>query len=279
MGTVDIGVRLRSNREALGLSLEDLARRTRVQPRILDAIERNDLARIPPRPYGRGFIKAYAREVGLDSEETVRDYFAQFPPAVSDTVEVRQPEPWPRQTSWIVPAAGLMVAALVLAAVAQGGRTGRDDDGEPAAVGTSGSRAAPAAALPEQAPAIGRAERGFAGSGEARNPPGARGPASQDTHVIPRDEPGLSIVLLADRQCWVAATADGTRVLYELLQPGARHTIQADREVTLRAGDAGALRLGVNGANAEVFGRDGQVRTARITAPDTTTGRGDRRVG
>lgn len=243
MGTPDVGARLRSSRQAHRLSIEDLAQRTRVQPRIIEAIERNDLAHIPPKPYGRGFIRAYAQEVGLDPDAAVREYFGQFPPAEPALVPAPEPDPWPRQWSWILPASALLVAALVLAAIAQGGRPpapGAADVPEP--VGTAG-RGEGAGAIPERTPAPGRV----------------------DPVPAARDEAGLSVMLVADRVCWVAATADGTRVLYELLEPGARHTIEADREVTVRAGDAGALRLGVNGGQPEIFGRDGQVRTARFT--------------
>ena len=64
---MDIGTQLRNAREARGLTLDALSRSTRVQPRILSAIEQNDSMRLPPRPYGRGFVRAYASEVGLDS--------------------------------------------------------------------------------------------------------------------------------------------------------------------------------------------------------------------
>ena len=78
---MDVGAHLRSSREAQGISLALLAARTRVQPRILTAIETNDLGGIPPKPYGRGFVRAYARELGLDPDRVVHDYFGQFPSA------------------------------------------------------------------------------------------------------------------------------------------------------------------------------------------------------
>ena len=75
---MDTGARLREAREARGLTVDALARITRVPPRLLSAIERNELTVIPPRPYGRGFVRAYAAEVGLDPDEIVREYFGRF---------------------------------------------------------------------------------------------------------------------------------------------------------------------------------------------------------
>ena len=76
---MDIGAQLRSAREGKGLSIGTVAERTRVPVRTLAAIERNDQSALPPHPFGRGFVRAYAEEVDLDSDRLVREYFAQFP--------------------------------------------------------------------------------------------------------------------------------------------------------------------------------------------------------
>ena len=243
MDTGNIGAQLRSSREALGLSLASLAQRTRVQPRIISAIEQNDLASIPPKPYGRGFIRSYAREVGLDPDLTVRDYFAQFGPAVIAPAQTHNqpPEPWPARQTWLAPAAAMIAVILVSAAVFRGNATDATDSSVAAPVGTSGASAF-----------------------QTPRPDGAIGTTPEPENP----EAGIGLVIVADRECWVTVTADGERVLYQLLQPGARHTIRANREITLRAGDAGALRLTVNGHDTGAFGARGQVRTARIS-PDT----------
>src|SRR3982751_598698 len=87
---MSIGAQLRASRETRGLTVDAVARATRVQPRILAAIERDDVAGVPPRPFGRGFVKAYALEMGLDGDQVTRDYFAQFapPPPVPDEIAI-----------------------------------------------------------------------------------------------------------------------------------------------------------------------------------------------
>lgn len=254
MDTGDIGVQLRSAREALGLSLAAVAQRTRVQPRIISAIEHNDLAAIPPRPYGRGFIRLYAREVGLDPEQTVHDYFAQFESTAPALEERRpEPEPWPARQSWLVPAAGMIAVALVALAVTRGNTTDATDPRMPAAVGTSGGAAERAGDAARPDATMGSMDRMTAGRGGSPQGVGAPGSAP------------ILVTLAADRECWITASADGERVLYRLMQPGTQLTIRADREVALRAGDAGALRLTVNGRETGAFGERGQVRNARIT--------------
>lgn len=59
---------LRQAREAWGLSLEAVAKRTRIQTRSLAAIEAEDFPALPARVFVRGFVMAYARELRLDPE-------------------------------------------------------------------------------------------------------------------------------------------------------------------------------------------------------------------
>ncbi|MCI4590226.1 DUF4115 domain-containing protein [Sphingobium sp. BYY-5] len=60
------GATLRAAREARGLSIQDIAARTRIAQRQLEAVERDDYAALPGIPYAVGFARAYARAVGVD---------------------------------------------------------------------------------------------------------------------------------------------------------------------------------------------------------------------
>ena len=60
------GDKLRMAREAQNLSLQDVATRTRIALRQLEAVERDDYSALPGIPYAIGFARAYARTVGLD---------------------------------------------------------------------------------------------------------------------------------------------------------------------------------------------------------------------
>ena len=246
---MDIGAQLRSAREALGVSLALIAQKTRVQPRIIAAIEHNDLASIPPRPFGRGFIRSYAREVGLDPDVTVRAYFAQFgtaapaahAPTVHAPIDVAT-STWPHRISWVVPAALLGLAGLLALAISRGGV---EPDSAVATAPTAAADSLPAAP-----------------------PPAPVGTAGSPT----RQASELTMKVIADRECWVSASADGKRELYQLLKPGAEHTLRAEREIAIRVGDAGAVRVGLNGKAPEKFGGDGAIRSARFT-PESADGR------
>jgi len=258
---MDIGAQLRAAREAQGLTIGTLAQRTRVPARTLSAIERNDQSALPPHPFGRGFVKTYAEEVHMDSDRLVRDYFAQFPaqPAAGPTPVARDsPDPyWQPLSRWMGMGTAVAILLVVVAAAVVLGRRG-ENAVEPDTVGTTGSSpAAPAAtgaALSTPQP-IARPD------GAALAPP-ARAPSSSGA---------ITVALSMSRPCWVAATVDGRRTIYRILQPGERETLVAERELTIRFGDAGAVTWTINGRDAGSPGSASAVRDVRITAENATS--------
>ncbi|KUG23442.1 transcriptional regulator, xre family [hydrocarbon metagenome] len=65
---------LKEKREALGLSLADVFRRTRISVAYLQAIENNDFQLLPVSVYTKNFIRTYARALGVDSEPIIANY-------------------------------------------------------------------------------------------------------------------------------------------------------------------------------------------------------------
>jgi RodZ C-terminal domain len=81
----------------------------------------------------------------------------------------------------------------------------------------------------------------------------------------PRPSSGLTILVTARDRCWIGATFDGQRKLERLMQRGETTILHALDEVVLKAGNAGALSLTINGLRAAPLGRQGQTVTTRIT--------------
>ena len=63
------GDRLRKAREEQGLSLAEVAQRTRITQRHLRAVEESDFSELPGRTYVTGFARAYARAIGISETE------------------------------------------------------------------------------------------------------------------------------------------------------------------------------------------------------------------
>lgn len=243
-----IGDTLRRAREEKGLSLDEVSRVTRVQPRMLAAIEDEAHTLLPPRPYTRGMVAAYAREVGLDPDHTVRAYVADLDareaPPISDSPPAHVEDSPPVFGS----AAALVLTVILIAAVVMAlNLPAGEPPGEPQAVGTSGFGQPVAAASPADAPPV----------------------VTEPVAAIAAGE--LSILLEATGPAWVAASADGARVVYRLLQPGERETLRGTREIVVRVGDAGAVTWSVNGEKRGIMGRPGEVRDVSLSRENASS--------
>ncbi len=264
---MDVGAELRQARERRALSLHDLSRRTKISLPALRAIENNEIDRLPGGIFTRGFLKAYAREVGLDPADISQRYAAQFEPPAVQAVDGAEPalaaEDGEHHDAAKPPATHRVerarmagtIAALALVALSyfaftrwQGStsphRVERPRSGESVSAANEPSHRK-AAPVREAAPTTG----------------------SLDTAAPPTEpsEMVLRVDLQPPRLCWISATADGKRVTYRLLLAGERQTIEARSEIVLRIGDPDRFAFSINGSAGRLPGRAGQPTTVRIT--------------
>src|SRR5881275_2392708 len=75
----DFGGKLRDARERRGISVRQIASATKISVAALEALERNDISRLPGGIFSRAFVRSYAVEVGLDPEKTIANFVAAFP--------------------------------------------------------------------------------------------------------------------------------------------------------------------------------------------------------
>ncbi len=118
---VSLSAGLKAAREASGRTLDDLAEATRVRRQYLVALEEGQYDQLPSRPFSTGYVRAYARALGLD-EETAADRFKAESPDATHTLRApvgsELDDVKPRATPWIV-GAGVLLSAVVLWNVAQ----------------------------------------------------------------------------------------------------------------------------------------------------------------
>lgn len=220
------GDTLRDAREAEGMSLDEVAARTRVPIRHLRMIEQGDYAGLPAATYSAGFVKSYARLLGLDAQALSDRFRGEIE---RETVRPYRPEPYepadPRRTPpWGV--AALALAAALLAALVFLYWRGSSD--QPAALAANGVPAAPIAAAP--APAATQAA--------AAPAPGA--PAAA----------GGPVTVGATQDVWVKVSASGKTLFMGLLSPGRTVAVPPDAvDPTLTTGRPGVTTVSV-GATA-----------------------------
>ena len=259
--TTGVGAALREAREQRAISLDDVAQATKIRVPILRAIETNRRELLPEAIYLRAFVRAYAREVGLDPGDTVRRYLDQFPPAVepvqtasrSERVDILPGQVVPAQDAignddWLAVGRQWLVVVIVLVVSLVG-------------YGVARWRA-PVRASSQTAQADQATE-------SARSPSAGRTPVDQEIGtagaVLAADDRVLHLNIQADGPCWLSATADGTRVVYGLMSAGEQHALDVRREAVLRIGDPAKLTFSINGVAGRSLGQAGEPVTARIT--------------
>jgi cytoskeletal protein RodZ len=89
------GDKFRKAREGKKLSLDDVSRVTKIGARMLQAIEEEHFDLLPGGVFNKGFIRAYAKHLGLNDEEAVTDYLTCLRQAQVDANQFREPAPAP----------------------------------------------------------------------------------------------------------------------------------------------------------------------------------------
>ena len=295
----DFGTKLREARERKGVSLRQIANKTKISMTALEALERNDISRLPGGIFSRAFVRSYALEVGLDPETTIQEFIAQFPHDSvvaghpdSDQVEDFEALESDRRLATnvlLILAISLPLAGAVVYFTMTSRRAAQT---APASVASAPVQAAPTETKSEPSPAptagAAPAPTGVAGSGAPEAPApapsesagrggasSARPPSSPASPVIAQSVAGsqgdpeaksdqLTIGLTARRPVWISATVDGQRAISRLLQAGEKQTVDVKREMVITAGDAAALGITLNGADARPLGKTAEVVTVRI---------------
>jgi cytoskeleton protein RodZ len=263
----DFGSRLREARERRGITLRHISNATKISVSVLDALERNDISRLPGGIFGRAFVRSYAVEVGLDPEATIQDFMATFP---NDSVTAGHPtsernddyELFENDRRRAGTYLSLVAISIPIAGAMWWIGAGRPGLETPAPVAVVTAVPAPTR-MPQ---AVEPAAPPVASTGAIV--PSAAPPADTPAPALASSAPDrgeLSVVLSVKRPCWVTATIDGQKTLDRLLQAGEQQTIDVRREMVLTAGDASAIAMTLNGAAARPLGRTGEVVTARVT--------------
>jgi cytoskeletal protein RodZ len=204
-GTVQrVGEQLRAAREAQGLTLDEIAAGTRIPRRHLQTIEEGRYDGLPAPTYSAGFIKTWARRLGLNGQLLADEFRAEMG---SIAVESAQPLPYepadPRRT----PPAGLALLALLVAVVLLLGYLywrGTTEQPTPIAATATDQAparpAAPAPAVPAAAPAA------------AATAPQSTGP----------------VVIGASQDVWIKVSDQGKTLFMNMLHPGDHFQVPTD---------------------------------------------------
>jgi Helix-turn-helix domain len=203
----------------------------------LDALERNQVDRLPDGIYRRAIVRSYAAEVGLDPEKTLQAFLAAFP---------QDPATFPRPIAPVaprgpgrVPRAILGAGAAILPVLAV------------VCYFTLITRGA-AARVPERARRVVPANVAMAGTRPDALPAGG----------------AISVMISISSACRLQIVADGAEVLARGVDAGEVIQLTIDSEAVLSGDDAGAVHFSINGRAGRTLGDSRVPLEARISRYD-----------
>jgi cytoskeleton protein RodZ len=239
LASFDIGARLRQERVGQGLTIDDIARDTRIAPRFLEAIEADDFTHFPGLVFTRSFVRQYALALKLDPDPLL----AELPKQDESTVQLPDPPARPRSSYYRdrrLHSAFLSAAWLLIAGGASVAAWKQFNHSAPTPLAVRASEIPPTPV------------------------PAAPRPAPQPSSAVPASP--VQVFMTAHEPAWVQVSADGKTTFTGILQSNETREISAAEQVKILTGNAGALTISLNGKTLEALGPAGQVRSVRLTA-------------
>lgn len=211
--TGSFGAWLRRQREVREISLREIAETSRISLRYLEALEQDRFELLPAPLFAKGFLREYAKFVGLDPDEVVNYYLSASPREVGTERPPRSRlRPRPRISPAAILGAALFGLALVLAMWFLTSRVSGDAD------------------TPAMAP-----------------PPAVPVPAVPAVAEAPEATAPIRVALDFHQKSWIEVFIDGERAISEFRVQGESLRLSAQRELLLRLGNRGGVAIEVNG--------------------------------
>jgi cytoskeleton protein RodZ len=222
---------LRRQREMREISLRDIAERTKISLRYLEAMEQDRFDLLPAPIFAKGFLREYARYVGLSPDEVVNHYLAVHQPEEIDdpgdaTLAALEKERKRRKTGkgWTWGLFLLLAGALLLALVGLFSWLADRRENAPVTTPPPPQVSTPPEAVPQ--PAVMPAPE----------------PVASEAPKAP-----LEVTLDFAKDCWVRVTVDGKPVIEEQRVQGESLQFDAQQTVVVKLGDSAAAEIQVNG--------------------------------
>jgi cytoskeleton protein RodZ len=256
------GARLKREREKKGVTLDDISLTTKIGTRLLRALEDEHFDQLPGGIFNKGFVRAYARHLGLDEDQAIADYLAasgDAPPAktvepqIAEALETRSQERANpvAQIPWGVLAVALLVVAFGFA-IWGFYSSEKQREAREAAAPASHETAVPTAVAATSTPAK------ETSTGAAAAPGSSEAPRASSSAVLPGE---FVVLIKAHDDSWLSVTADGQHIIEETLVADSEKSVHAKKSIEIRAGNVGGVDFWFNGKKLPSQGDQGEVKT------------------
>src|SRR5262245_54984978 len=262
-----LNVDLRLAREQKKITLQQIADQTHITLRQLENLEEGRYGQLPGGMYNRAFLRAYCECLGLDATRFLERYEAETPPPAEKLVVLKPRNTRPfRHRSSLSPV--IIWSAMLLISIGSllySRRWIADVFAPYFSRSQELILSKPSAKPPQSQPATTAVENHPVTQPDPVTSPAipAALPATE-----PKDQPPGTLRLEFEvvQRCWVSVSRDGDRVLVKLLEPGEDLSFDAVEQFYVILGNAGGVRLKINGKRAKPPGNSGEVVKMTINA-------------
>jgi len=292
---VSFGVSLKRERELRGISLHEIAKTTKISVRFLEAIEKNRFDVLPEGVFRKSFIKSYAKYLGMNEEQILHEYDLEVQSSAASQSVPEKPSVSLRESSAGSKRVLLLTLGILLLLVAAGcgfwylTRASRKGEAEPPAGQTTSAAQAPSG-QPRSETASLAASTATPIPAESTAPPpasttGAAGEAASPVSdpsalkvlgelakkpepVAPAGTEGstpLELTVEASNPVWVSVSAGESTLFSGLMNPSESKKFSLEAPLKVILGNAGGVRLQVNGQVFSSLGKTGERKTLEIS--------------
>lgn len=269
MKLVSIGELLKNARLEKGLSLQDVEEATKIRSKYLQAIENDCYDALPGEIYAKGFIRSYAKFLNLNQKEELEPFIAErFNNSLPDELIAEESINLNKQNDKVSNKQGVrinkkkafrlllvllsIVALSVVAVYLIKHNIANDIDSEPTNVGTTANVI--------QAHTF-QVQNTDETDNDAEN-------------IVAKEKLILKIDIVNAKKnsvdkCWLSVSADGVLLWEETLSEGSSREIIAEKEISVKAGNAGVVNVTFNQQNLGIMGNISQVITKTYSLENT----------
>ena len=300
---LSFGANLRRERELRGITLDEISRETKISGRILEALESDRLDRLPGGVFRRGFVKTYARYIGLNEDKVLQEYAllvtgSEAQPGAEDGLSLRKPSP-ASAPSWSLKVTLGLFLVIVLVAFSlwylrrTSTRSHAEHAPSPPAPATQQLAAPPSSTPQTEGSQPGASIPGMtAASNSPAHAPAQTGAtdsfrqASPDLKVLgelaKKPEPlvpdiagplasgeasgQLNLQVTALAETWMSVEANQQTIYSGLVYPEQVKSFTLGKPLKVTLGNAGGVRFSVNNKPLVMLGKPGEVRILIISS-------------
>jgi cytoskeleton protein RodZ len=266
------GDRLRREREMRGITLDEITESTKIARRHLEALETEHFDHLPGGVFNKGFVRAYARFLGIDEDQAVADYSAAANerPEPEDKFPLEVHEQPNRDLNPRRSRLPLLFAIAGLAGVLVGyffWLKSKPHGSEPAQTQATSTEVTPAKP-PAPVPATPVAAEQIPVTPAPVKPQKQTQPVPQPPDQSARKlaEKTFVVLVSAREDAWVSIVADGKSVMQRVLTADKKKLVKAGKQVVLRTGNAGGIDVSFNGRPLGSIGNENEPRTLTFNA-------------